>query len=44
MKELRIIDVFLYTLSEENIKLVRFAAAGICNICLGKIQKTFGKL
>ncbi|XP_076165500.1 armadillo repeat-containing protein 7 isoform X3 [Ptiloglossa arizonensis] len=33
IRQLQIIDLFLHTLSEDNIKLLRFAAGGICNLC-----------
>lgn len=36
IRQLQIIDLFLHTLSENNIKLVSFAAAAICNLCAGK--------
>ena len=36
IRQLQIIDLFLHTLSENNLKLVRFAAAAICNLCAGK--------
>lgn len=36
IRQLQIIDLFLQSLSENNIKLVRFAAGGICNLCLGE--------
>ena len=35
------IDLFLHVLSEENPKLVRFAAGGLCNICLGNTNFNF---
>lgn len=36
MRQLQIIDLFLYALSESNPRLVRFAIGGICNLSLGK--------
>nr|XP_033337137.1 armadillo repeat-containing protein 7-like isoform X1 [Megalopta genalis]XP_033337138.1 armadillo repeat-containing protein 7-like isoform X2 [Megalopta genalis] len=41
MRQLQIIDLFLYALSEDNIKLVRFAAGGICNLCVDPINKLY---
>ncbi|XP_078052202.1 uncharacterized protein LOC144478308 [Augochlora pura] len=41
MRQLQIIDLFLYALSEENVKLVRFAAGGICNLCVDPINKLY---
>ncbi|KAK1132949.1 hypothetical protein K0M31_014316 [Melipona bicolor] len=41
IRQLQIIDLFLHTLSENNIKLVRFAAAAICNLCADPINKLY---
>ncbi|XP_076234989.1 uncharacterized protein LOC143179579 [Calliopsis andreniformis] len=41
IRQLQIIDLFLHTLSEDNIKLVRFATGGICNLCLDPINKLY---
>lgn len=41
IRQLQIIDLFLYTLSENNVKLVRFAASGICNLCIDPINKLY---
>lgn len=41
MRQLRIIDIFLNALSESNPKLVRFGIAGLCNLCLDAINKTY---
>ncbi|XP_043254969.1 armadillo repeat-containing protein 7 [Colletes gigas] len=41
IRQLKIIDLFLHTLSEDNIKLVRFAAGGICNLCTDPINKLY---
>lgn len=35
IRQLKIIDLFLHTLSEDNLKLIRFAVGGICNVCVG---------
>lgn len=36
LRQLRVIDIFLNALSENNPKLVRFGIGGLCNLCLGK--------
>lgn len=41
IRQLQIIDLFLYALSEDNVKLVRFAAGGICNLCVDPINKLY---
>ncbi|XP_076299743.1 LOW QUALITY PROTEIN: uncharacterized protein LOC143218453 [Lasioglossum baleicum] len=41
IRQLQIIDLFLYALSEDNVKLVRFAAGGICNLCVDPINKFY---
>lgn len=41
IRQLGITDIFLCTLSEENQNLLRFAAAGICNLCLDSINRTY---
>lgn len=41
IRQLKIIDLFLYTLSEDNTTLVRFAIGGICNLCLDRINKLY---
>lgn len=41
IRQLQIINLFLYALSEENQNLVRFAIGGICNLCLDAINKIF---
>ncbi|XP_076226134.1 uncharacterized protein LOC116427422 [Nomia melanderi] len=41
IRQLQIIDLFLYTLSESNEKLIRFAAGGICNLCADPINKLY---
>ncbi|XP_076165494.1 armadillo repeat-containing protein 7 isoform X1 [Ptiloglossa arizonensis] len=41
IRQLQIIDLFLHTLSEDNIKLLRFAAGGICNLCTDPINKLY---
>ncbi|CAK9814056.1 Armadillo repeat-containing protein 7 [Anthophora quadrimaculata] len=41
MRQLQIIDLFLHTLSEDNLKLVRFAVGGICNVCTDPINKLY---
>ncbi|CAK9807989.1 Armadillo repeat-containing protein 7 [Anthophora plagiata] len=41
MRQLQIIDLFLHALSEDNLKLIRFAAGGICNICTDPINKLY---
>ncbi|XP_015433274.1 PREDICTED: hydroxyacyl-thioester dehydratase type 2, mitochondrial [Dufourea novaeangliae] len=40
IRQLQIIDLFLYALSEDNVKLVRFASGGICNLCVGACDIT----
>ncbi|XP_061931566.1 uncharacterized protein LOC107997571 [Apis cerana] len=41
IRQLKIIDLFLHTLSEDNLKLVRFAVGGICNVCVDPINKLY---
>ncbi|KZC11244.1 Armadillo repeat-containing protein 7 [Dufourea novaeangliae] len=41
IRQLQIIDLFLYALSEDNVKLVRFASGGICNLCVDPINKLY---
>lgn len=41
IRQLKIIDLFLYTLSDDNVKLVRFAVGGICNACVDPINKLY---
>ncbi|XP_012235131.2 armadillo repeat-containing protein 7 [Linepithema humile] len=41
IRQLQIIDLFLYALSEENPTLVRYAISGICNLCLDAINKIY---
>ncbi|KOC59693.1 Armadillo repeat-containing protein 7, partial [Habropoda laboriosa] len=41
MRQLQIIDLFLHTLSEDNLKLIRFAAGGICNVSTDPINKLY---
>ncbi|CAL7950027.1 unnamed protein product [Xylocopa violacea] len=41
MRQLQIIDLFLYTLSDDNLKLVLFASGGICNLCVDPINKLY---
>ncbi|XP_006616544.1 uncharacterized protein LOC102672619 [Apis dorsata] len=41
IRQLKIIDLFLHTLSEDNLKLVRFAIGGICNVCVDPINKLY---
>ncbi|XP_053984560.1 armadillo repeat-containing protein 7 isoform X1 [Hylaeus volcanicus] len=41
IRQLQIIDLFLHTLSEDNVKLVRFAAGGICNLSTDPINKLY---
>ena len=41
IRQLQIIDLFLHALSENNVKLVRWAAGGICNLCVDPINKLY---
>lgn len=41
IRQLKIIDLFLHTLSEDNLKLIRFAVGGICNVCVDPINKLY---
>ncbi|OAD60416.1 Armadillo repeat-containing protein 7 [Eufriesea mexicana] len=41
IRQLQIIDLFLHTLSEDNLKLVRFAVGGICNVCADPVNKLY---
>jgi len=41
IRQLKIIDIFLNALSENNPKLVRFGIAGLCNLCLDAINKLY---
>lgn len=41
MRQLQIIDLFLYALSESNPRLVRFAIGGICNLSLDPINRIY---
>ncbi|CAH1773665.1 unnamed protein product [Owenia fusiformis] len=41
LRRLGVIDLFLDNLTENNTKLVQFAAGGICNICLDKENKEY---
>ncbi|XP_033313725.1 uncharacterized protein LOC117212795 [Bombus bifarius] len=41
IRQLQIIDLFLHALSENNLKLVRFAVGGICNVCADPINKLY---
>ncbi|RLU14761.1 hypothetical protein DMN91_012648 [Ooceraea biroi] len=41
IRQLQIIDLFLYALSENNPRLVRFAIGGICNLSLDPINKLY---
>lgn len=38
LRRLRVIDLFLHGLSENNTTLLTFAVKGICNVCLGKLH------
>ena len=38
LRELKVTTLFLETLSENNKTLVRFAIAGICNLCSGEFD------
>lgn len=39
LRQLRVLDLFLDTLTEDNDTLVEFALGGLCNLCLDKINK-----
>lgn len=41
LRRLKVIDIFLHQLSEETGNLRRFAAAGICNLCLDFENKSY---
>ncbi|XP_032664687.1 uncharacterized protein LOC116841176 [Odontomachus brunneus] len=41
IRQLSIIDLFLSALSEDNLRLVRFAIGGICNLCVDAINKIY---
>lgn len=35
LRQLKVIDLFLHLISEEDEEFVRFAIGGLCNLCLG---------
>ncbi|XP_035723897.1 uncharacterized protein LOC118442431 [Vespa mandarinia] len=41
LRQLKVIDLFLHILSEDNPIFVRFAIGGICNLCLDPINKAY---
>ncbi|XP_066986461.1 armadillo repeat-containing protein 7 [Macrobrachium rosenbergii] len=41
LRRLKVIDIFLHQLSEGTLPLRRFAAAGICNLCLDFENKSY---
>nr|XP_050868382.1 armadillo repeat-containing protein 7 [Vespula vulgaris] len=41
LRQLKVIDLFLHILSEDNSTFVRFAIGGICNLCLDPINKAY---
>ncbi|XP_066599541.1 armadillo repeat-containing protein 7 [Prorops nasuta] len=41
IRQLKIIDLFLHNLSEDNQTFVRFSIGGICNLCLDPINKLY---
>ncbi|KAI4489427.1 hypothetical protein M0802_011182 [Mischocyttarus mexicanus] len=41
LRQLKVIDLFLHILSEDNPTFVRFAIGGICNLCLDPINKAY---
>ncbi|XP_068223407.1 armadillo repeat-containing protein 7 isoform X2 [Palaemon carinicauda] len=41
LRRLKVIDIFLHHLSEGTVTLHRFAAAGICNLCLDVENKSY---
>lgn len=41
LRQLKVIDLFLHILSEDNTTFVRFAIGGICNLCLDPINKAY---
>lgn len=41
LRQLKVIELFLHILSEDNLTLVRFALGGICNLCLDPINKAY---
>ncbi|XP_013926020.1 PREDICTED: armadillo repeat-containing protein 7 [Thamnophis sirtalis] len=41
LRQLKVLDLFLDMLTEENDNLVEFALGGLCNLCLDKINKDY---
>ncbi|KAH0629470.1 hypothetical protein JD844_011552 [Phrynosoma platyrhinos] len=41
LRQLKILDLFLDLLTEDNETLVEFALGGLCNLCLDKINKDY---
>ncbi|XP_061472111.1 armadillo repeat-containing protein 7 isoform X1 [Rhineura floridana] len=41
LRQLRVLDLFLDMLTEDNETLVEFALGGLCNLCLDKINKDY---
>ncbi|XP_032995168.1 armadillo repeat-containing protein 7 isoform X2 [Lacerta agilis] len=41
LRQLKVLDLFLDMLSEDNETLVEFALGGLCNLCLDKINKDY---
>ncbi|XP_015670528.1 armadillo repeat-containing protein 7 [Protobothrops mucrosquamatus] len=41
LRQLRVLDLFLDMLTEDNDSLVEFALGGLCNLCLDKINKDY---
>ncbi|XP_039198841.1 armadillo repeat-containing protein 7 [Crotalus tigris] len=41
LRQLRVLDLFLDMLTEDNDNLVEFALGGLCNLCLDKINKDY---
>lgn len=41
IRDVGVLDIFLYVLKNETIgRLIRYAIAGVCNLCLGKLLIT----
>ncbi|XP_060544687.1 LOW QUALITY PROTEIN: armadillo repeat-containing protein 7 [Pantherophis guttatus] len=41
LRQLKVLDLFLDMLTEDNDSLVEFALGGLCNLCLDKINKDY---
>ncbi|XP_053155652.1 armadillo repeat-containing protein 7 [Hemicordylus capensis] len=41
LRQLKVLDLFLDMLTEDNETLVEFALGGLCNLCLDKINKDY---